>query len=42
MKNVTVRLSEEYVKALDGEADDFEMSRAEYLRDLIEKRLSAT
>ena len=37
MKNVTVRLSEEYVKALDGEADDFEMSRAEYLRDLIEK-----
>lgn len=37
MKNVTVRLNDEYVETLDDEADDLDMSRAEYLRDLIEK-----
>lgn len=37
MKNVTVRLSEEQVEMLDAEADDLDMSRAEYIRDLIEK-----
>lgn len=37
MKNVTVRLSEDYVKTLDDEADDLGLSRAEYIRDLIEK-----
>lgn len=37
MKNVTVRLSEDYVEALDEEASDLDMSRAEYIRDLIEK-----
>jgi predicted nucleic acid-binding Zn-ribbon protein len=35
MKNVTVRLSEEYVETLDGEATELEMSRAEYIRDLL-------
>lgn len=37
MKNVTVRLSEEEVETLDAEANDLEISRAEYIRDLIEK-----
>jgi predicted DNA-binding protein len=37
MKNVTVRLSEEQVETLDVEADDLDLSRAEYIRDLIEK-----
>lgn len=37
MKNVTVRLSEEQVETLDAEATDLDMSRAEYIRDLIEK-----
>jgi predicted transcriptional regulator len=37
MKNVTVRLSDEYVETLDEEADDSDMSRAKYLRDLIEQ-----
>ena len=37
MKNVTVRLSEDYVETLDEEAADLDMSRAEYIRDLIEK-----
>lgn len=37
MKNVTVRLSEEQVETLDKEANDLDMSRAEYIRDLIEK-----
>jgi predicted transcriptional regulator len=37
MKNVTVRLSDEYVETLDEEADDLDMSRAKYLRDLIEQ-----
>ena len=37
MKNVTVRLTEEYVETLDEEADDSDLSRAEYLRELIER-----
>lgn len=37
MKNVTVRLSEEQVETLDKEADDLDLSRAEYIRDLIMK-----
>jgi Arc/MetJ-type ribon-helix-helix transcriptional regulator len=37
MKNVTVRLPDEYVETLDDEADAFDLSRAEYLRDLIER-----
>lgn len=37
MKNVTVRLSEEQVESLDADADDLDVSRAEYIRDLIEK-----
>jgi predicted DNA-binding protein len=37
MKNVTIRLSDEKVKTLDGEADDLDLSRAEYLRELVEK-----
>lgn len=37
MKNVTVRFTDEYVETLDDEADDLDLSRAEYLRDLIEK-----
>ena len=37
MKNVTVRLTDEYVETLDAEADDLDLSRAEYLRDLIEQ-----
>lgn len=37
MKNVTVRLSDERGETLDEEADDLDMSRAEYIRDLIEK-----
>lgn len=35
MKNVTVRLSEDRVESIDGEAADCEMSRAEYIRDLL-------
>jgi predicted DNA-binding protein len=37
MKNVTVRLSDETVETLDEEADDLDLSRAEYLRELIQK-----
>ena len=37
MKNVTVRLSDEKVETLDGEANDLDLSRAEYLRELIDK-----
>ena len=37
MKNVTVRLTEEYVETLDEEANDSDLSRAEYLRELIER-----
>ena len=37
MKNVTVRLSDEYVETLDEEADNLDVSRARHLRDLIEK-----
>lgn len=38
MKNVTVRLSEEKVDELDDEADELDMSRAEYIRSLIDSR----
>ena len=37
MKNVTIRLSEDYVESLDEEAEDSGVSRAEYIRNLIEK-----
>lgn len=37
MRNVTVRLSEEKVESLDVEASDLDLSRADYLRDLISK-----
>ncbi|WP_227355797.1 plasmid mobilization protein [Haladaptatus salinisoli] len=37
-KNVTVRLAEEKVDELDNEASDHGVSRAEYIRNLIESR----
>ena len=37
MKNVSVQLSDEYVKTLDDESDELDLSRAQYIRELIEQ-----
>lgn len=38
MKNVTVRMPDEKVEELDAEADERDMSRAKYIRSIIESR----
>ena len=37
MKNVSVQLSEEFVETLDEEASELDLSRAQYIRELIQK-----
>lgn len=41
MQNVTLRLREETIDALDGEADEHDVSRSEYIREIVADRHEA-
>ena len=38
MQNVTLRMADDLVEALDGEADDRDVTRSEYIRNILESR----
>lgn len=38
MQNITLRVSEDMVESLDKEADEHEVSRSEYVRDIFASR----
>lgn len=38
MEAITIRLSEDLLESLDGEADEYEQSRSEYIREILRSR----
>lgn len=38
MQNVTLRMDEEFVETLDSEADDRDLSRSDYIRNILQSR----